>query len=79
MYGFSRTRFEEYCGSDDYNDELIGVSKPLSASSNGGNVVASGETTVQEFLGCLFLVLLPLSTCIIIQILLFFIVVEPDF
>jgi hypothetical protein len=49
MYGFSRTRFEEYCGSDDYNDDLTGVSKPVLASSNGGNVVASGEMTVQEF------------------------------
>jgi hypothetical protein len=34
---------------DDYNDDLTGVSKPVSASSNGGNVVASGEMTVQEF------------------------------
>jgi hypothetical protein len=47
MYGFSRTRFEEYCGSDDYN--LTGVSKPVSASRNSGNVVASGEMTIQEF------------------------------
>jgi hypothetical protein len=49
IYGFSRTRFEEYCGSDDYNDDLTGVSKPVSALSNGDNVVASGEMTVQEF------------------------------
>jgi hypothetical protein len=49
IYGFSRTRFEEYCDSNDYNDDLTGVSKPVSASSNGGNVVASGEMTVQEF------------------------------
>jgi hypothetical protein len=33
----------------DYNDDLTGVSKPVSALSNGGNVVASGEMTVQEF------------------------------
>jgi hypothetical protein len=39
---------EENCGLVDYNDDLTGVSKPVSASSNGGNVVASGEMTVQE-------------------------------
>jgi hypothetical protein len=42
MYGFSRTRFEEYCGSDGHSDDLTGVSKPVSASSIGGCVVASG-------------------------------------
>jgi hypothetical protein len=49
MYGFSRTLFEEYCGSDDYNDNLTGVSRPVSALSSSGNVVASGEMTAQEF------------------------------
>jgi hypothetical protein len=49
MYGFIHTLFEEYCGSDDNNDDLTDVSKPVSASSIGGNVVASGEMTVQEF------------------------------
>jgi hypothetical protein len=49
MYGISRNWFEEYCGLDDYNDDFTGVSKPVSASSNGGNVVASGDMTVQEF------------------------------
>jgi hypothetical protein len=49
MYGFSRTRFEEYCGLNDYNDDLTGVSKPVSASGIGGIVVVSGEMTVQEF------------------------------
>jgi hypothetical protein len=48
MYGFSRTRFEEYRGLDAYNDELTGFSKPVSALRNGGNVFASGEITVQE-------------------------------
>jgi hypothetical protein len=48
MYGYIRTRFEEYCGSDDYNDDLTGVSKPVSASSNGSIVAASGDMTVQE-------------------------------
>jgi hypothetical protein len=46
MYGFSRTQFEEYCGLDDYKDDLKGVSKPVSSSSCSGNVVASGEMTV---------------------------------
>jgi hypothetical protein len=48
LYGISRTWFEEYCGLDDYNDDLTGVSKPVS-SSNGGNVVATGDMTVHEF------------------------------
>jgi hypothetical protein len=49
MYRVSRTPFEEYCRLDDYNDDLTGVSKPVSALSNGGNVVASGEMMVQDF------------------------------
>jgi hypothetical protein len=49
MYGFSHTRLEEHCSLDDYNDDLTGVSKPVSTSIYSGNVVASGEMTVQEF------------------------------
>ena len=48
-YSFNRTRFEEYCGSDNYNDDLTGVSKTVPASGHSGIVVAPGEMTVQEF------------------------------
>ena len=48
-YSFNRTRFEEYCSSDNYNDNLMGVSKTVPASGHSGNVVAPGGMTVQEF------------------------------
>jgi hypothetical protein len=48
IYSFSRNRFEEYCGSKNYNDDLTGISKPIPASGNIGNVVPPGEMTVQE-------------------------------
>lgn len=49
MFSFSRSRFEDYCGSDKYNDDLAGVSKPSLTPDNTGNAVHPGEMTVQEF------------------------------
>jgi hypothetical protein len=43
---FTRTRFEEYCGSDEYNNDFAG--KTASALMTGGTVVP-GEMTIQEF------------------------------
>jgi hypothetical protein len=42
VLGSSSTAVRMYCGSDDYNDDLTCVLKPVSALING-------EMTVQEF------------------------------
>ena len=43
MY-FTRTHFEEYCGSDEYDDDLAGNTTP--ALMAGGTVVPPGEMTI---------------------------------